>query len=75
MLYDFLKNCRNKEGAFALHVGGEVDVRGTYCAIAVAKLTSIYDSDLFNGTSDWILKCQTYEGGFAGTPNQEAHGG
>ncbi|EFX85095.1 hypothetical protein DAPPUDRAFT_194107 [Daphnia pulex] len=66
---------RNEEGAFALHVGGEVDVRGTYCAVVVAKLTGIVDQKLFSGTSEWILKCQTYEGGFAGTPNQEAHGG
>ncbi|XP_046441231.1 protein farnesyltransferase subunit beta-like isoform X2 [Daphnia pulex] len=74
-LYNFLMNCRNEEGAFALHVGGEVDVRGTYCAVVVAKLTGIVDQKLFSGTSEWILKCQTYEGGFAGTPNQEAHGG
>ncbi|XP_057372129.1 protein farnesyltransferase subunit beta-like [Daphnia carinata] len=74
-LYNFLMNCRNEEGAFALHIGGEVDVRGTYCAVVVAKLTGIVDQKLFNGTSEWILKCQTYEGCFAGTPNQEAHGG
>ncbi len=61
-LYNFLMNCRNEEGAFALHIGGEVDVRGTYCAVVVAKLTGIVDQKLFNGTSEWILKCQTYEG-------------
>lgn len=52
-----------------------MDVRGTYCAVVVAKLTGIFDQNLFSVTSEWILKCQTYEGGFAGTPNQEAHGG
>ena len=61
-LYNFLTNCRNEEGAFALHVGGEVDVRGTECAVVVAKLTGIVDQKLFCGTSEWILKCQTYEG-------------
>jgi len=67
--------CRNEEGAFALHIGGEVDVRGTYCALAVAKLTNICTKELFDGTAEWLVKCQTYEGGFAGCPNQEAHGG
>jgi len=74
-LYHFLKKCRNDEGAFSLHVGGEVDVRGTYCAIVVAKLTNIYDEQLFKDTGDWLIRCQTYEGGFGGCPYSEAHGG
>ena len=47
----------------------------TLCALAVAKLTNIYSKELFEGTAQWLLKWQTYEGGFAGCPNQEAHGG
>ena len=74
-MYNFLKQCRNEEGAFSLHIDGEVDVRGTYCALVVAKLTNIFDQELFEGTSDWLLKCQTYEGGFGGSPYSEAHGG
>jgi len=26
------------------------------------------------GLGDWISRCQTYEGGIAGAPNNEAHG-
>ena len=59
----------------ALHIGGEVDVRGTYWALAVAKLNNICTKELFDGTAEWLDKCQTYKGGFAGCPNQEAHGG
>ena len=32
----------------------------------------------FNGTCDtaeWVMQCQTYEGGFGGEPFNEAHGG
>ena len=46
--------------------------------MSVAKLLHIPtypESDLFHGTADWILSCQTYEGGFGAAPGHEAHGG
>lgn len=59
-----------------MHVDGEIDVRGAYCAVTVARLSGISPNNkLFEGTADWIASCQTYEGGFGGTPNLEAHGG
>jgi protein farnesyltransferase subunit beta len=30
--------------------------------------------ELIQGSEDYILSCQTYEGGFGGEPNNEAHG-
>ncbi|KAL5009112.1 hypothetical protein ScPMuIL_014693 [Solemya velum] len=42
-----------------MHSGGEVDIRGAYCV----------------ASSEWIVSCQTYEGGFGGCPDLEAHGG
>lgn len=30
---------------------------------------------MFEGTAEWIVSCQTYEGGFGATPFNEAHGG
>lgn len=58
-----------------MHVDGEVDIRGVYCAIVVAKLTNVYTPVLFQYTEKWIAKCQTWEGGFGGCPGMEAHGG
>ncbi|XP_013793080.2 protein farnesyltransferase subunit beta-like [Limulus polyphemus] len=49
--------------------------RGVYCALAVARLTNIFTPDLFDGTAEWVVRCQTYEGGFGGVPGMEAHGG
>ena len=49
--------------------------RGAYCAINTANLTNISTPDMFEGTAEWIVRCQTYEGGFAGEPGLEAHGG
>ena len=31
--------------------------------------------ELFSKTVDWVLSCQTYEGGFGAGPGHEAHGG
>lgn len=71
----FLTTLRDEDGAFSMHVGGEVDIRGAYCAISVARLTNIYTPDIFKNTAEWIAQCQTWEGGFGGCPGMEAHGG
>ncbi len=74
-LGDFIRARRTADGAFTMHEGGEVDIRGAYCAASVARLTNIATADMFDGTAQWIVGCQTYEGGFAGCPGAEAHGG
>lgn len=55
---------------------------GVYCALSVAKLCNIpifsdpeCCDNLFASTADWLLKCQTFEGGFGAAPGHEAHGG
>lgn len=77
-LINFLWSVRVPDGSFQMHVGGEVDVRGTYCAISCAKLVNIseeIEKELFKNTVEWVVSCQTYEGGFGGAPDLEAHGG
>lgn len=77
-LEKFLFSVREPDGSFRLHVDGETDVRGAYCAVSVAKLTNMPEETLkklFDKTGDWIASCQTYEGGFGGAPDLEAHGG
>lgn len=74
-LKKFLKRVKQPNGSFAMHVDGETDIRGAYCAIAVARLTNVYDKELFAKTVQWVLSCQSHEGGFAGCPGLEAHGG
>lgn len=74
-LYSFLRRMKQPDGSFIMHEGGEADVRGAYCALSVAKLTNIFTPSLFEGTAEWVIKCQTYEGGFGGVPGMEAHGG
>ncbi|XP_070577391.1 protein farnesyltransferase subunit beta-like [Ptychodera flava] len=74
-LQKFLMKMKTPEGAFMMHEGGEVDIRGAYCAAVAAQLTNVATPEMFDGTAEWMVSCQTYEGGFSGLPGMEAHGG
>lgn len=74
-LVKFLHRMKQPDGSFTLHDDGEVDSRATYCALAVVRSLNIRDPILLENVADWILSCQTYEGGFGSVPGSEAHGG
>ncbi|XP_052477333.1 protein farnesyltransferase subunit beta isoform X1 [Gossypium raimondii] len=74
-LYMFLRQMKDASGGFRMHDGGEIDVRACYTAISVASLLNILDDELVQNVGNYILSCQTYEGGISGEPGSEAHGG
>ncbi|KAK4056940.1 CAAX farnesyltransferase (FTase) subunit beta [Microbotryomycetes sp. JL221] len=85
-MYKFLMSLKQPDGSFIMHQGGEVDVRGCYCALVIASLLNILTPELAHNTSQFIASCQTYEGGLASSaaatdvdmpspPLGEAHGG
>lgn len=76
-LISFLRRMKNEDGSFSMHEGGEADTRSVYCAASVAKLTGIFPAvqDIFMKSPEWLVSCQTYEGGIGGCPGAEAHGG
>ena len=71
-----LKSLQCPNGSFmAHHLGSENDVRFCFCAAAIcAMLGSNGDLDT-EACINYVLSCQTYEGGFAHEPGDEAHGG
>ncbi|XP_077238665.1 prenyltransferase family protein [Tasmannia lanceolata] len=71
----FLLRMKHPSGAFRMLDEGEMDVRACYTAISVASVLNILDSELVQNVGNYILSCQTYEGGIAGEPGSEAHGG
>ncbi|KAK1280182.1 Protein farnesyltransferase subunit beta [Acorus gramineus] len=71
----FLLRMKDSSGAFRMHDAGEMDVRAAYTAISVASILNILDSEMVKNIGTFIVSCQTYEGGIAGEPNSEAHGG
>jgi len=58
-----------------MHDDGEIDSRSTFTVLCVARLVNILTEELVDGTAEYLLSCQTYEGGFGGEPGNEAHGG
>lgn len=52
-----------------------MDVRVTYCILAVASLYGMLTDELRFNVVEYVVSCQTYEGGFGGEPGNEAHGG
>ncbi|GMH24465.1 hypothetical protein Nepgr_026308 [Nepenthes gracilis] len=74
-LYTFLRRMKDPSGGFRMHEAGEIDVRACYTAISVASVLNILDQELVENVGNYILSCQTYEGGIAGEPGSEAHGG
>ncbi|KAI7731163.1 hypothetical protein M8C21_006571, partial [Ambrosia artemisiifolia] len=74
-IYSFLRRMKHTSGGFSMHDGGEVDVRACYTAISVASVLNILNEELVQGVGNYIVSCQTYEGGIAGEPGSEAHGG
>ncbi len=72
-------------GGYRMHHDGEVDVRATYTLIVCAKLLDLLPASSSSSSSsgvlqrqqviDFVVSCQTYEGGLGGEPFSEAHGG
>lgn len=55
-LYSWLKSLKQEDGSFLMHVGGEFDVRGVYCALTTAYLCHIQDDELIKNCDNWILR-------------------
>nr|CAD2164172.1 unnamed protein product [Meloidogyne enterolobii] len=75
-LKEFISSMKQSNGSFCVHEDGEIDVRAVYCAFTVSYLCNLPNlEELFEGSSAWLTRCQTYEGGFGGEPGCESHGG
>ncbi|CAH6723108.1 protein farnesyltransferase subunit beta [[Candida] jaroonii] len=74
-LYQWMMSLKQDDGSFIMHYNGEADTRSMYCALVIGSLLNLLNDDFTHGCLSWVQKCQTYEGGFAGVPGTEAHGG
>ncbi|KAL0941898.1 prenyltransferase and squalene oxidase [Colletotrichum truncatum] len=86
-MWRWICSLKRPEGGIQMTLGGEVDVRGAYCAAVIVTLLNLpldlsTDSPawtperptLFTGLADYVRRCQTFEGGISGKPDGEAHG-
>ncbi|CAO3631998.1 unnamed protein product [Cunninghamella blakesleeana] len=74
-LYQFLLKMKQPDGSFTMHHNGEIDIRGSYCALSVATLTNLLTPELMENCGDFITRAQTFEGGIGPYPGKEAHNG
>lgn len=75
-ILEFLKKLQLPNGSFMGHLlGSEDDVRFVFCASVITKVIGSNGDLDIEKAIEYILDCQTYEGGFAHQPGDEAHGG
>ncbi|KIX00949.1 uncharacterized protein Z518_10015 [Rhinocladiella mackenziei CBS 650.93] len=86
-MWHWLGRLKQVDGGFQICEGGEEDVRGAYCALIAVSLLDLplslppdspaRDAGLetfVDGLGEYLSRCQTYEGGIACSPGNEAHG-
>ncbi|PTU24265.1 hypothetical protein P175DRAFT_0505943 [Aspergillus ochraceoroseus IBT 24754] len=86
-MWRWLGRLKQPDGGFTLCEGGEEDVRGAYCAMVIISLLGLPLSlppeakarqsgleTFTSGLSEYLSRCQTFEGGISGSPGSEAHG-
>ena len=51
----------------------ESDIRFVYCAVAISYILNDFSYINIPKTIEFILRLQSYDGGFSQTPNMESH--
>ncbi|ESQ52636.1 hypothetical protein EUTSA_v10016771mg [Eutrema salsugineum] len=71
-----MKNLQQDDGSFMpIHTGGETDLRFVYCAAAISDMLGNWSGMDTEMAKNYILNCQSYDGGFGLIPGSESHGG
>uniref|UniRef100_A0A1J3CV49 Geranylgeranyl transferase type-1 subunit beta n=1 Tax=Noccaea caerulescens TaxID=107243 RepID=A0A1J3CV49_NOCCA len=71
-----MKSLQQDDGSFMpIHTGGETDLRFVYCAAAICDMLGNWSGMDKEKAKDYILNCQSYDGGFGLIPGSESHGG
>jgi len=75
-LYRWIMSLKDREtGAFRVTDTGEMDVRGTYLALAAARLCNIVSDDMTAGIPGFLVSLQSFDGGLGAERGNESHGG
>ncbi|KAI3793349.1 hypothetical protein L1987_35966 [Smallanthus sonchifolius] len=71
-----MKHLQQSDGSFMpIHTGAETDLRFVYCAAVISSLLDNWSGIDKEKAKNYILSCQSYDGGFGLIPGQESHGG
>ncbi|WOL08433.1 hypothetical protein Cni_G17186 [Canna indica] len=71
-----MRNLQQPDGSFMpIHFGAETDLRFVYCAAAICSMLNNWTGIDKEMAKDYIVQCQSYDGGFGLLPGSESHGG
>ncbi|XP_020264057.1 geranylgeranyl transferase type-1 subunit beta isoform X2 [Asparagus officinalis] len=71
-----MRNLQQSDGSFMpTHIGAETDLRFVYCAAAICSMCDNWIGMDKGKAKDYIVQCQSYDGGFGLVPGSESHGG
>ncbi|KAI3953065.1 hypothetical protein MKW98_020260 [Papaver atlanticum] len=71
-----MKHLQQPDGSFMpIHTGAEKDLRFVYCAAAISSLLNNWSGMDMEKAKEYIVNCQSYDGGFGLVPGLESHGG
>ncbi|XP_071707127.1 geranylgeranyl transferase type-1 subunit beta [Rutidosis leptorrhynchoides] len=71
-----MKYLQQPDGSFMpIHTGAETDLRFVYCAAVISSMLDNWSGMDKEKAKNYILSCQSYDGGFGLIPGQESHGG
>lgn len=77
----FLYSVKQPDGSFRVSQHGEADARALYCALSLASILKIVpphavtEHPLYRNVGPYLASLQAFDGGLAGEPGAEAHGG
>ncbi|XP_021910432.1 geranylgeranyl transferase type-1 subunit beta [Carica papaya] len=71
-----MRNLQQPDGSFMpIHTGAEMDLRFVFCAAAICYMLEDWRGMDREKAKEYILSCQSYDGGFGLIPGSESHGG
>ncbi|OAY77634.1 Geranylgeranyl transferase type-1 subunit beta [Ananas comosus] len=69
-----MRRLQQHDGSFMpIHFGAETDLRFVYCAAAISSMLKDWSGMDKEKAKEYILKCQSYDGGFGLVPGSESH--
>ncbi|TVU21871.1 hypothetical protein EJB05_31542 [Eragrostis curvula] len=75
-LLSSMRKLQQSDGSFMpTHIGAETDLRFVYCAAAICSMLDDWTGMDKLKAKEYILNCQSYDGGFGMVPCSESHGG
>ncbi|GMH10700.1 hypothetical protein Nepgr_012541 [Nepenthes gracilis] len=71
-----MRNLQQHDGSFIpIHIRAEADLRFLFCAAAISYMLDNWSGVDKEKAKEYILNCQSYDGGFGLSPGLESHGG